>query len=163
MNKIREKIYLFLLDESGDNLKKAQEFLRNKNFPELIDNEKKEVGMMILKGLFFLTPIIVERLLILLPKFLAKKLYTPKVNVSFPYHSFWLSIAKFLYSPKNFSNVFVPIVSDWQEEYFEALSKKEIWKARWINVRYTYAFTVAMWQKSPIGDFIEFVIKIAKQ
>jgi hypothetical protein len=83
------------------------------------------------------------------------KIYTP-------YDSFWLSITKFLYSPSTFKNVFVPIVSDWREEIYEALNKKEIWKARWINVRYTYAFIGAMIQKSPIGDIFELVIKIIK-
>ena len=71
-------------------------------------------------------------------------------------------ISDFLFSGKNQKEVFEPIVADWQEEYFEALSKKEMRKARWINVRYTYAFLAAMWMKSPIGDLIEFVIKIAK-
>ncbi|MBA3335475.1 MAG: hypothetical protein H0T08_07690 [Acidobacteria bacterium] len=73
-----------------------------------------------------------------------------------------LSIINFLYSRKNQKEVFEPLFADWQEEYFEALFKKEIWKARWINLRYTYAFLTAMWQKSPIGDFIEFISKIAK-
>lgn len=74
-----------------------------------------------------------------------------------------LSIADFFYSSKTVKEVFKQTISDWHEEYFEALNKKEIWKARWINVRYTYTFLIAMWQKSPIGDLIEFVIKIAKQ
>ena len=73
-----------------------------------------------------------------------------------------LIISGFLYSSKTQKEVFEPIIVDWQEEYFEALFKKEIWKARWINVRYTYAFLAAMWQKSPIGDLIEFISKIAK-
>ena len=71
-------------------------------------------------------------------------------------------ISYFLFSSKTQKEIFEPILSDWQEEYFEALFKKEIWKARWINVRYTYAFLAAMWQKSPIGDLIEFVSKLAK-
>ena len=73
-----------------------------------------------------------------------------------------LKIASFFYSLKTTKNVFEPITADWQEEYFEALFKKEIWKARWINIRYTYAFIVSMWQKSPIGDLLEFISKIAK-
>jgi hypothetical protein len=73
-----------------------------------------------------------------------------------------LVISSFFYSAKNQKEIFEPILADWQEEYFEALFKKEIWKARWINVRYTYTFLAAMWMKSPIGDLIEFVIKIAK-
>ncbi len=73
-----------------------------------------------------------------------------------------LKISDFLFSANTQKEIFEPIVADWQEEYFEALFKKEIWKARWINVRYTYAFLAAMWQKSPIGDLIEFISKIAK-
>ena len=73
-----------------------------------------------------------------------------------------LIICRFIYSSKTQKEVFEPIAADWQEEYFEALSKKEFLKARWINVRYTYAFLVAMWQKSPIGDLIEFISKLAK-
>lgn len=75
---------------------------------------------------------------------------------------FWLKITEFIYANKSQKEIFLPIMADWQEEYFEALSKKEIWKARWVNVRYTYAFLAAMWMKSPIGDLIQFVIKIAK-
>ncbi len=77
-------------------------------------------------------------------------------NIEFVY------IIRFLYSSKTRKEIFEPIIADWQEEYFEALFKKEIWKARWINVRYIYAFLGAMWQKSPIGDLIEFIIKFAK-
>lgn len=73
-----------------------------------------------------------------------------------------LKISSFLFSTKTQKEIFEPIVADWQEEYFEALFKKETWKARWINVRYTYAFLAAMWQKSPIGDLIEFINKLAK-
>lgn len=73
-----------------------------------------------------------------------------------------LSIVEFLYSHKTVKEVFKQTISDWQQEYFEALCKKEIWKARWINVRYTYAFLAAMWQKSPVGNLIEFVCKLAK-
>jgi len=73
-----------------------------------------------------------------------------------------LQLSSFLYSAKTCKEVFEPIIVDWQEEFFEALFKKEIWKARWINVRYTYAFLAAMWQKSPIGDLIEFISKFAK-
>jgi hypothetical protein len=73
-----------------------------------------------------------------------------------------LVICRFIYSSKTQKEIFEPIASDWQEEYFEALNKKVIWKARWINLRYTYAFLGAMWQKSPIGDLIELISKIAK-
>lgn len=71
-------------------------------------------------------------------------------------------LTNFLYSTKTQREIFQPILADWEDEYFESLYKKEIWKARWINVRYTYAFLMAMWMKSPIGDLIEFIKKIAK-
>ena len=89
-------------------------------------------------------------------------LFTKKVLSGFSTPSKFLLASNFLYSAKIQKEIFEPIASDWQEEYFEALFKKEIWKARWINVRYTYAFIVAMWQKSPIGDLFEFISKIAK-
>ncbi len=73
-----------------------------------------------------------------------------------------LKISGFLYSAKTQKEVFELIAADWQEEHFEALSKKEIWKARWINARHTYAFLAAMWQKSPVSDLIEFISKLAK-
>lgn len=85
------------------------------------------------------------------------------LKVYSPPSSFLQKITSFVFSVKTQKEVFEPTIADWQEEYFEALFKKEIWKARWINVRYTYAFLGAMWQKSPIGDLIEFVSKIAKQ
>lgn len=90
-------------------------------------------------------------------------LYNTKIKLNFAPGSRLLSMSKFLYSAKNQKEVFYPIISDWHEEYFEVLSKKEIWKARLINARYSYAFLAAMWQKSPIGDLIEFVVKIAKK
>lgn len=81
--------------------------------------------------------------------------------INMPTFTICSKVSNFIYSNKTQKDTFEPIVADWQEEYFEALFKNEIWKARWINVRYTYAFVVAMWQKSPIGDLIEFVRKIA--
>lgn len=82
--------------------------------------------------------------------------------ISYSFFSLFSKLSGFLFSAKNNQEVFNPIISDWQEEYFNALFKKEKWKAHWINVRYSYAFVAAMWQKSPIGDLIEFVVKIAK-
>lgn len=90
------------------------------------------------------------------------KLSALKQKIKKPIYLNALKISNFLFSFKNQKEVFEPIAADWQEEYFEALFKKEIRKARWINVRYTYAFLAAMIQKSLIGNLIEFVIKIAK-
>lgn len=84
-------------------------------------------------------------------------------KVSLPFSRKLLKLSYILFSSKTQKEVFELIVADWDEEYFDALFKQEIWKARWINVRYAYAFLAAMWLKSPIGDLIQFVIKIAKQ
>lgn len=94
----------------------------------------------------------------MIKKLLSREINKSKriINIEFSY------IIRFLYSNKTQRDVFEPITADWQEEYFEALFRKEIWKARWINVRYIYAFLIAMWQKSPIGDLIEFVRKFAR-
>jgi len=85
-----------------------------------------------------------------------------KITISTGLSYKFVKFSDLLYSSKSQKEIFKPIAADWQEEYFEALFKKEIWKARWINVRYTYAFLAAMWQKSPIGDLIEFISKLAK-
>lgn len=90
-----------------------------------------------------------------------EKIRLLNANKSFQAYNL-MRITKLFYSKKTHVEVFESIVADWQVEYFEALFKKESWKARWINVRYTYAFLVAMWQKSPLGDLIEFIRKIAK-
>ncbi len=43
----------------------------------------------------------------------------------------------------------------------QALEENKDARLRMINVRYTYAFIIAIWQKSPLGDLIEYVRKIA--
>jgi len=90
------------------------------------------------------------------------KIFDNRLHIKAPLHIKFSIFSNFLFSNKNQKEVFEPIIADWQKEYFEALSKKEIRKARWINVRHTYAFLIAMCQKSPIGDLIEFISKIAK-
>lgn len=106
----------------------------------------------------FLIPLLIIEFFILCRTLVTHKNNTPKSSLFYNF----LKITTFLYSTQTQKQVFEPIASDWEEEYFEALFKKEIWKARWINVRYTYAFLAAMWQKSPIGDLIEFISKFAK-
>ena len=143
--------------------------------PYLKENKKinnevltKQDRIVLSKVLFLLTPL----LFIFSPEIVSGiirnnfrsiilKLFPYRI-ITMPYSSFWLMITSFIFPPKTQKDTFEPIVGDWQEEYFEALFKKEVWKARWINVRYSYEFIMAMWQKSPIGDLIEFVSKLAK-
>lgn len=55
-----------------------------------------------------------------------------------------LSFVEFLCSPKTVEKIFRPLIADWQYEIFEALKAKRIWKARWISLRYRWAFLMAL-------------------
>lgn len=55
-----------------------------------------------------------------------------------------LQVADFFFSAKTVEETFKPAVADWHAEYFETLKQNRFIKARWINVRYTYRFILAM-------------------
>jgi hypothetical protein len=55
-----------------------------------------------------------------------------------------ISFADFLFSKKINEQVFLPLVADWRTEYFEALKQGRTIKARWISIRYTHSFLLAM-------------------
>jgi hypothetical protein len=55
-----------------------------------------------------------------------------------------LRIVIFLYSPTAVDEVFMPLIGDWRKENFDALVRGEIWKARWINLRYVMSLVMAM-------------------
>jgi len=48
--------------------------------------------------------------------------------------------ARFLFSKEAIDEVFVPTYNDFWHEYAEAKVKGEDWKARWIRLRYYWAF-----------------------
>jgi hypothetical protein len=79
-----------------------------------------------------------------------------------PYCYDFIKITKFFYSTKSHKEIFEPMGAEWEYEYFEALKENNIKKARWLNLRWGCSFILAMWQKSPIGDLIEFIMKVAK-
>lgn len=81
--------------------------------------------------------------------------------LSVPLILIW-EIPNIFYSPKTKEMVFEPLKSDWQEELLEAKLRNQKLKAMQINFHYSYAFLAAMLQKSPIGDLMEFIGKIAK-
>lgn len=85
-----------------------------------------------------------------------------EIKVALPYGSKLLRFAIFLFSPKTQIEIFEPLVSDWQEEYFEAINDKLVWKARWINFRYTYAFFAVVLKKTPVADAIVYLVKLTK-
>ncbi|MFT5679865.1 MAG: hypothetical protein ACI8RZ_000770 [Myxococcota bacterium] len=51
-----------------------------------------------------------------------------------------LRIAKFFYTPATIKGVFLPLVADLQDEYFNAIDQQHSWKARWIRVCYFWDF-----------------------
>lgn len=55
-----------------------------------------------------------------------------------------LILVDFLYSPRTVEETFKPIIADWRLEYFNALAEKRKHKARWISIRYSYRFALAM-------------------
>ena len=130
---------------------------------ELNESDKNKILIEIVKALFLMSPVIAEGLLLWSLQNCRDKLGFPVNHVYAPYGSFWLSVTNFLYSKENFESVFKPIVGDWREEAYDAIKFRALWKIRWLHVRYTFIFLTAMWQKSPFGDLIEFVVKIAKQ
>ena len=54
-----------------------------------------------------------------------------------------LTVAEFFCSPKTIDQVFEPLVSDWQEEYFAALNENRWFKARWVSIRYMWKALLA--------------------
>ena len=54
-----------------------------------------------------------------------------------------LAAAEFLCGPKTIDQVFEPLVSDWQEEYFAALNQNRWVKAKWISLRYMWKAVLA--------------------
>lgn len=68
-----------------------------------------------------------------------------------------LKIARFLYSKKTYERQFEPLFADLQEEYFEALHQGDIWKARWLRVRYLWAFAKSI-GKNRLWSLIEKIV-----
>jgi hypothetical protein len=71
--------------------------------------------------------------------------------------SVFLIFVDFFYSSKTVENIFLPLVADWRNEYFEALLKGRKWKARWISIRYRYIFIQVIG-----SEIVSVIIKILK-
>jgi hypothetical protein len=55
-----------------------------------------------------------------------------------------LQLAEFFFSKRKYEKVYLPIIQDMREEYFETLSQNRIWKARWVRARGTWSFFAAI-------------------
>ncbi|MDQ2746890.1 MAG: hypothetical protein M3T96_06500 [Acidobacteriota bacterium] len=74
----------------------------------------------------------------------------------------FLAITRILFSTKTQKEVFEPAMAEWNFEIYEALKDQEGSRLLIINLRNVYGFLITIWMKSPIGDLIEFVRKLAK-
>lgn len=70
--------------------------------------------------------------------------------------------ASIAFSAKDQTEIWNPLWSDWQDEYFAAIQEKAVWKMRFVNLRYTYSFLAIIVQKSPVGDLIGLIVKFGK-
>jgi len=70
-----------------------------------------------------------------------------------PPGSLLLGITDFFFSKKTVALTFKPLIADWQAEYFEALEEKRYCKARWVSVRYYWAFAKACGLSKFVGFF----------
>ena len=50
------------------------------------------------------------------------------------------TLASFFFSKRTYAIVLKPYLAEMQEEYFEALSERRLWKARWVRVRGVICF-----------------------
>lgn len=78
-----------------------------------------------------------------------------------PFGTNSLGIIEFLFSDSTVEKTFKPLIADWRFEYFEALNQKRTWKARWISVRYRYAFIKAT-GLSVISSLLNKVLSLSK-
>ena len=70
--------------------------------------------------------------------------------------------ASIAFSAKDQTEIWNPLWSDWQDEYFAAIQENAVWKMRFVNFRYTYSFIAIILQKSPVGDLIGLIAKFGK-
>jgi hypothetical protein len=83
-------------------------------------------------------------------------------NLSTSHRYKLLAVTKFLFSTKTQKEIFEQNMADWDLEIYEAVKNRESDRLLMINLRNTYRFFLAIWLKSPIGDLIEFISKLAK-
>jgi hypothetical protein len=79
---------------------------------------------------------------VLYPYIAMRRRRTPEIGS--PPGAGLLAVVDFLFSPRTVEETFKPLIADWRFEYFEALKQSRVLKARWISVRYVYAFITVM-------------------
>lgn len=85
---------------------------------------------------------------------LITNIFVAMILFSIPLILLW-EIPNIFYSPKTKQMIFEPLKADWQEELYEAKLRKQIWKVFEINIRYSFAFIAAMFQKTPVGNLLD--------
>lgn len=68
---------------------------------------------------------------------------------------------EFIFSKKDYERIIEPLISDWLEEWTEATIDNNLWKARWLQCRYLFAFCYSI--ISIIGvKTVKTIIEVAK-
>jgi hypothetical protein len=77
-----------------------------------------------------------------------------RARVERPPGSLLLEIIDFFFSKKTVLLTFQPLIADWREEFFEALDANRYCKARWVSLRYYWAFAKACFL-SKLAEFFK--------
>jgi hypothetical protein len=73
-----------------------------------------------------------------------------------------LLIVDFLFRPKTVELTFIPLIADWQSEYFEALNQKRKYKAHWIMFRYRIHFACTFVMALGLSKALSFFKELSK-
>jgi hypothetical protein len=151
--------FAILLSFTNNILKERQEIVKSM---KLIDKSvlKGKVFLFSLVGGIIMSLVFPIILITMLYELLLKE-KTKLFHFSWLHRYKLLKISAFLFSQKAQKEIFLTAMAEWDEEIFEALKKDKDANLFMINVRNTYGFIMAMWQKSPLGDLLEYVRKIA--
>jgi hypothetical protein len=101
----------------------------------------------------------IDLIIKMIDSFSNSKMLSSQVTIPLRYKC--VKLTELFYSAKTQKEIFLPTMAEWDFEIYEALKENKDANLFMINVRNTYGFVMAMWQKSPLGDLIEYVRKIA--
>jgi hypothetical protein len=73
-----------------------------------------------------------------------------------------LDLVDFLFPLKTVERTFKPFIADWQYEYFEALKQSRTKKARWISIRYRFAFACTFIKAMGLSKMFSLFKQISK-
>ncbi len=63
-----------------------------------------------------------------------------KLAVQLPPGHLLILFADFFFSRRKNERLFLPLISDMREEYYQASAENRLWKARWVQIRGAWSF-----------------------